>query len=74
MRFAIGPEAAVDISIQADGKVHMVAEYKGQDDIAVKLEVVGGPKPALEYLKGKIPGQIDDVVIDAIEAFLGLKA
>jgi hypothetical protein len=66
----LGPEIAVDLKL-IDGKVVIAIAQNGADGF-VKLEAGLGPKPFLEKLKVMIPGQIDDMVITALEAALGV--
>lgn len=65
----IGPEMVVDLKL-VDGKIVVALAQNGADGY-VKLEAGIGPKNFLEKLKAMIPGQLDDMVISALEAAIG---
>lgn len=70
----IGSDGLVEMDVLDDGNASIKASYKDPNSgIQVNVEIVGSPKPALEHLKQVIPGQIDDMLIDAAESYLGLK-
>ena len=71
-KFDIGPECHVEAKI-VEGKAALSCRYVGQDDVSVQLVIYGGPKAALDKLKSLIPGTIDDMAIDALSNYLGLK-
>ncbi len=71
---AIGSDGSIEVDIDDSGNAVIKASYKDPNSgIAVNLEIVGSPKPALDHLKEVIKGPIDDMLIDALESYLGLK-
>lgn len=66
----IGPEAHVKLELKAGNVIGTVA-YAGAD-MEGSLAVTVKTRAGLDSLKKLIPGQIDDIVIGAIEAVLGL--
>ncbi len=69
---AIGAEGSVEADLNDDGTAEIKASYVHQG-LEVDLVVKGSPKAALDGLKYLIPGDIDNMVIDALEGVLGLK-
>lgn len=68
----IGSDGKLEGSMDDAGQAHLKASYS-KDGVSVVIEVSGNPKPALDHLKEVVPGKIDDMVIDALESYLGLK-
>lgn len=66
----VGPEAKYDVAFEG-GSLKAKLDYSGQLGGA-GLYVSIGAKQVLEALKKAIPGVVDDAVISAIEAGLGL--
>lgn len=66
----IGPEMMLDLKM-VDGKMVISVAQMGADGF-VKLEAGVSPKPFLAKLKAAIPGQVDDMVISALEAAMGV--
>lgn len=66
--FDVSKEVQVDVDLQ-DGKVVLEAKYDGkQADASVKVAIDAGL--LLDKLKDKIPGKIDDGVIELLKAAL----
>ena len=65
----VGPETELELKL-IDGKIVLGIEYNGADGFG-SIEV--GIKPAvfLDKLANMIPGQMDDVVINALKVALG---
>lgn len=64
----LGPEAKLDLKLEG-GKLILSVVYEGKEagaSMGVSLE----PGLFLDKLKGLIPGQIDDAVIELIKAAL----
>lgn len=53
--------------IQISADVDLIGDFENGK---VGLKIEGAPKPALEWIKAKIPGKIDDAIIDLIEKWL----
>lgn len=67
---AVGNEAVVDMKLEG-GKVILEVKYQGMDGFA-SLQAGIMPKLFLDKLAGMIPGQLDDMVIKALEAAMGM--
>lgn len=65
---ALGPEAKYDLSFSG-GALQASVSYKGSA-AGVNVQLSIPVTDLLEALKAKIPGQVDDAVIDVIEAAL----
>lgn len=59
-------------NVDDSGMAHLTCAYVNTKGVSVTLDISGSPKAALEELKAKIPGQIDDMIIDGLTAALGL--
>jgi hypothetical protein len=66
----LGPEAHVDLKL-VDGNVVVELKYKGVDGFA-SVQAGLSPKMFLDKLKVMIPGQIDDMIIEALKAAMGV--
>ncbi len=67
---AIGSEGSYDLKIE-NGKVEVSVSYAG-DQVGAQLSVNVSVRAFLDKLAAAIPGSIDDSVIKALEAALGL--
>jgi hypothetical protein len=67
-KVAIGTEGEAKIEF-VDGKARLEAKYAGADASAgafIEVKASQFVIKGLEYLKAKIPGGVDDIVIDAL--------
>lgn len=64
----LGKEGKVDIKL-ANGKLYLIGGYDGVD-LDAKLEVGIEVDVLFDKLKAKIPGQIDDAIIEVLKAAL----
>mgnify|MGYP003510056286 CR=1 FL=1 len=67
-QIGIGTEGKVDIKL-ANGKLYLIGKYDGAQadaELSVGIEV----DMFIDQLKAKIPGQIDDAILEVLKAAL----
>ncbi len=66
----LGPNAKYDLKIE-DGKLKASVSFV-KNSVEAELSVNLSPALLLDLLKAKIPGTIDDLIIDLLKKSLGL--